>query len=454
LSAQTNNLYLHSRLPLGIPDSTAAERVRMKGSFTANRLFRRQIAGAVCASASFSLMFLISQDLYAQGMGGSSKRMSNPSNPPSMPAQPNFVHNPDGWAISAPITIQAAPENEKAVPTPSPCYEGKYRLPSDNSFLAWLEKWTFEVSMLYQFSNERSRVGEFSWDIDSIGADLTASFYDRPYTSLSLSYFYSHWNGRSSAGQNDTANQSIGSVRILQPFNNIWNSNWRPADQSDVRINHQLAILIETAYGGSIGRLTTANFASQHETIYSLVGDPLLDYQFSWFPERYVPKTLLVANLENLFPEEEKELLGYRDCDSYNYPNLIFEFTTGPQFSTVRIDSSGLGSPKTTSGRQFDYVNSAVLTGSLSSRWGLLVGVTWDAPFASQPVRGGKSDRANTATFTGGLVYNLFPSTAPHVRYRISDFWRRLSLSFLYSYTAFDPLTETNTIQVQASYSF
>jgi hypothetical protein len=219
-------------------------------------------------------------------------------------------------------------------------------------------------------------VGEFSWDIESIGADLTASLYARPYTSLSLSYFYSHWNGWSPTDQHDIANQYIGSVRILQPLNNIWNCSWRPADESDVRINHQLAILIETGYGGSIGRLTTPNFALQHETIYSLVGDPLLDYQFSWFPNRYVPASLLGENLSH---ESREKLLGYRDCNSYNYPNLVFEFATGPQFSTVRIDSSGSGSPRTTAGRQFDYVNSAVLTGSLSSRWGLLVGVTWDA---------------------------------------------------------------------------
>jgi hypothetical protein len=237
-------------------------------------------------------------------------------------------------------------------------------------------------------------------------------------------------------------------VRILQPLDNIWCSNWKPADQSDIPVNNQIAILIGTAYGGSLGRLTTPNFALQHETIYSLVGDTLLDYQFAWFPQRYVPKSLLSATTR----QAQEDLLAYRDCNTYNYPNLVFEFTTGPQFSTVRIDSSGPASSTTTSGRQFDYINSAILTGSLPSRWGFLVGVTWDAPFDSQPVRGGRSDRANTVTFTGGVVFNLFPSNDPGMFHRPS--WQRFSLSLLYSYTAFDPLTETNTIQVQASYSF
>ena len=319
--------------------------------------------------------------------------------------------------------------------------------PSSNA----VSQWTLEASTLYEFSNERRSSGEFSWDINSIGSDLTASFNNRPYTSLSLSYFYSHWNGWSPIGQHDTADQHIGSVRILQPLDNILDHNWRPADQSDVPKNQQLAILLGTAYGGSLGWLTTPHFASQHETIYSLIGDTLLDYQFSWFPERYVPEKLVL--LENAGVTTE-ELLAYRNCNTYNYPNLVFEFSTGPQFSTIRIDSSGSGSAATTSGRQFDYVTSAILTGSFSSRWGFLVGVSWDAPFDSEPVRGGKSDRANTATFTGGLVYNLFPSSDPGVFHHLSDFWKRLSLSFLYSHTAFDPLTETNTIQVQASYSF
>jgi len=411
---------------------------------------------SVCLYAILLLIVLVPNKLEAQSMGMASKNVPNPPNPSTSGPVTNILRDHDGWAITVPGLRANAAENvknEKAVEEPCPCPEPTptpRRRETDNksAFLKWLEKWTFDLSTFYQFSNERSRVGQFSWDINSVGIGLTASFNELPYTSLSASYVYSHWSGWSPTGQKDIANQHIGSVRILQPLDNIWCPKWKPADQSDIPINSQLAILIGTAYGGSLGRLTTPNFALQHERIYSLVGDPLLDYQFAWFPRRCVPKSVRLGETEDL----QQKLLQYRDCSTYNYPNLVFEFTTGPQFSTVRIDSSGPASSTTTSGRQFDYINSAILTGSLPSRWGFLVGVTWDAPFDSQPVRGGRSDRANTATFTGGVVFNLFPSNDPGMFHRPS--WQRFSLSLLYSYTAFDPLTETNTVQVQASYSF
>ena len=425
---------------------------RMTSPLNFGHRYGLEVARLIGLSPIIVLLVFLPDSLWAQAMGMGSKTPPNlPTAPTSSPVT-DILRNPDGWAITVPSQLGAEAPQGEAVPqgeaAPTPCPGVSHLQPSGNPFLRWLQEWTLDLSMLYQFSNERSRVGEFSWDINSVGIDLAASFNERPYTSLSVSYVYSHWNGWSPKGENDITNQHIGSVRILQPLDNIWCHNWRPADQSDIAKNNQLAILLGTAYGGSLGRLATPNFALLHETSYSLVGDTFLDYQFAWFPQRYVP--------EKLFPENaggvSEKLLAYRDCNTYNYPNLVFEFSTGPQFSTVRIESSGSGGSPTTSGRQFDYVNSAILTGSSSCRLGFLVAVTWDAPFDSQPVRGGKSRRANTATFTGGLVYNLFPSTDPGVFHHPS--LERLSLSLLYSYTAFDPLTETNTIQVQASYSF
>ena len=419
----------------------------MREALKANRGSGLRLAGLLGLTTSLALIVLLPCKLDAQGMGKAPKNNTNPPNPPTSSPVTNILRNPDGWAISpAQPGRKSAQAKKSPSPSPSPpCPEAK-NVPrpepsTKGPFIQWLETWTLDLSTLYQFSDQRSRVGELSWDINSFGIGLAASFNAVPYTSLDLSYVYSHWNGWSPTGVHDIANQHLGSVRILQPLDNIWFPKWKPADQSDIPENHQFAILLGTAYGGSLGRLATPSFTLQHETAYSLVGDTLLDYQFAWFPQRNVP--------ENLPPEDR---LPYRDCNTYNYPNLIFEFSTGTQYSTVRLDSTTPGASTTTSERQFDYLNSAILTGSLPCRWGLLVAVTWDAPFDSQPLRGGKSDRANTVTFTGGLVYNLFPSTDPGVVHHPS--LKRLSLSLLYSYTAFDPLTETNTVQVQASYSF
>lgn len=466
LSSRTNDLYLHKALLLLLLESAAAKLAQMKGALTANRGFKPHAGFSISLSVSFVLIAVIPNKLDAQSMGMASKNVPNPPSASTSGPVTNILRDPDGWAITAgpptavPHVAKKRAKKEKAVkekaveeePCQCPPPTAPPRQPqteNKSAFLTWLGEWTFDLSTLYQFSNERSRVGQFSWDINSVGISFTTSFNLRPYTSLGASYVYSHWNGWSPTGQNDVANQHIGSVRILQPLNNIWSCEWKPADQSDIPINHQLAILVGTAYGGSLGRLTTPNFALQHETIYSLIGDAFLDYQFAWFPRRCVPESL---RQEHLSEPQQVKLFQYRDSSTYNYPNLVFEFTSGPQFGTARIDSSGSGSPTTTSGRQFDYVNSAILTGSLPCRWGFLVGVTLNSPFDSQPVRGGRPDRANTATFTGGVVFNLFPSTDPGLFHHPS--WQRFSLSLLYSYTAFDPLTETNAIQVQASYAF
>lgn len=389
--------------------------------------------------------------VYAQASMGP----QNPKNPNGLAPVPNFVHNPDGWSVSATqapsLTLSATPSTTeekkrkpKAARTPS-CEDIQLKPvvpePTPSPFKQWLRDWSFSVSTIYQFSDQRSRVGGLSWDSNFIGIDLAAAFNAKPYTSFDLSYFYSHATGSSPSGADDITNQHIGIVRILQPLDNIWCSDWKPADQSDRPWNQQWALLVRAAYGGSLGSLATPNLAFEHDTTYTFIGDTLLDYQLAWFPSRYIPPGLSPDDLRRL-----------RDCDTYSYPNLVFEFSTGTQFNTARFDSSSSGSSTTTSGRQFDYLNSAILTGSLPCRLGFLVAVTWDAPFDSEPLHGARPYRANTATFTGGLVYNLYPSTDPRAFCHFD--LKRFSFSLLYSYTAFDPFTETNTIQFQASYSF
>ncbi len=327
-----------------------------------------------------------------------------------------------------------------APPTPSPTPGCESTLvPSSLGHTPWWKLWSFSLSGLYQFSNQRSRVGNLSWNINSAGIDFTAAYDYCPYTTLDFLYLYSHFNGSMPGGANDATNQHLGSVRILQPLNPIWFDDWRPADQSAHKVNQQLAALLRATYGGSIGSLEGPNSAFRHDNNNSFVGDALLDYQFAWFPCRV---------------EGKPEAIQYRPqdktCPTYSYPSLLLELGSGMEFSTQQFDSTSTSSAISTSGRQVNYLNFASLTYSFPCRWGLLVGVQWNAPLDSRPVHGGKADYANTATFTSGLVYNLYPYTNPGIQLD----GRRFSLALLYSYTAFDPLSETNTLQLQISYSF
>jgi hypothetical protein len=307
--------------------------------------------------------------------------------------------------------------------------------------IPWWKRWSFSLSGLYQFSNQRSRVGDLSWQSNTAGIDFTAAYDYWPYTTLDFIYLYSNLNGSSPSGSNDVTNQHVGAVRIIQPLNPIWCDNWKPADQSFHQVNQQLATLFRAAYGGSIGSLASPNFASEHDTNNAFVGDALLDYQFAWFPCRFE---------DNGKRDPTRPLPQDKTCLSYSYPSLVFELSSGLEFSTQQFDSSSFSSGISTSGRQLNYLNFASLTYSFRCRWGILVGVQWNAPLDSRPVHGSKPDYANTATFTSGLVYNLYPYTRPGIHLD----GRRFSLALLYSYTAFDPLSETNTLQVQVSYSF
>jgi hypothetical protein len=314
----------------------------------------------------------------------------------------------------------------------------------------WWENLDWSLSTLYQFSSQRSRIAGGSFDSNSAIVDLSVRYNDRPYTSADVSFSYSHISGSVPTGPNVTANQYAGFLRVLQPLNPSWCHDWLPADLGEEKLNHQLAILAGVGYGGSPGSLSLPNSPIVYNTTHTVFGDALLDYQFSWFPCRPAEKL------------DPRRL----------YPSLLLELSSGVQCATVCANSSSAGMTTTSSARQVDYLSIASLTYSFPCRFGVQVAIAWDAPLDSQPLRGAKPDRANTATFSGGLVYNTYPSKSGKPkpeeksiasssnrdkavswwdRFRDSNRW---SGSVLYSYTAFDPLIETNTLLVQISYSF
>jgi hypothetical protein len=288
---------------------------------------------------------------------------------------------------------------------------------------------TWFFSALYDFSNQRSRVGGISVNSGSIDGDLAVLDNLRPYTSLDLSFIYSHATGSSPKGTSQTINEYVGSARLLQPLNPLFpGSKWKPAALSFVQdlehSNCQFAIILGASYGGSLSSTDVRHFPIVYSSARAFTGDALLDYQFAWSKD---PKS--------------------------GYANLFFELSSGIQFDTVGLDSSAQAS---TSGRQLTYQNLAALNWSFWRRVGLLGALEWDAPLNSVPLRGSPHYYANTAIFTAGFTFNYNPGRRynedPAVDSRWD--WNHWSLGLLYSYTAFDPFTETNELRVQVSYSF
>jgi hypothetical protein len=397
----------------------------MKSALLGSYISKRKI-GFVGLSTALALGIYLSGGLYAQATGTGSKSPPKATNPRPPPIVPLFkLPGHDGQAAQ-PIKV----ESEKK---------------------RWWDNLDWSLSTLYQFSSQRSRIGDGTFDSNSAIIDLSVRYNDRPYTSADVSFSYSHVNGSVPTGPNVTADQYAGFLRVLQPLNPAWCSNWKPADlEKEKKLNHQLAILAGVGYGGSPGSLTLPNSPVVYNTSQTVFGDALLDYQFAWFPCR------------NADVDDASRL----------YPSLLFELSSGVQCATVCANSSSAGVTTTSSARQVDYLNIASLTYSFPCRFGVQVAIAWDSPLDSQPLRGAKPDRANTATFSGGLVYNAYPSKSEQPksgeksidsscnRDKAVSWWdclrdsNRWSGSVLYSYTAFDPLTETNTLQVQISYSF
>ena len=379
---------------------------RMRSHLEVSSAGRPKLAGLVSLSASLALMVFLGDSLYAQTSRRESSSAANPAavplpTPLTSGVVTNLMHNPDGKVKRS---------------------ETK----------GWWSKWSFSLSALYDFSSQRSRVGDIPLESNSVGIDCTLTAVSRPYTIFDFAYLYSHGAGSSAGEPSQVINQHLGEVRILQPLDFFW-CHWTPADQSEERFNKQLGIIMDSAYGGALGSLAAPNLLSQHDTQHLFIQDSLLDGQIAIFPCR-----------------KDKEHSGY------SYPNWIGELSSGVRFSQFWVDSSGAGSAMASSGRQLNYVNIASLTHSFTCGWGFLVAIEWDAPLDSQPVRNAKPYYANTATFTGGLVYNLYPDTRSDKSKCLRDLWdpKWWSLSLLYSYTAFDPLTETNTLQIQVFYSF
>jgi hypothetical protein len=405
----------------------------MRSALLGSYKSKRKI-GFVGLSSALALGIYLSGGLYAQATGTGSKSPPKATNPRPPPILPNFkLGGHDGQA--PPPAVGGMKRNEFVKPPAK----------------RWWENLDWTLSTLYQFSSQRSRIGDGTFDSNSAIIDLSVRYNARPYTSADVSYSYSHVSGSVPTGPNVTTDQYAGFLRVLQPLNPAWCPNWKPADlETEKKLNHQLAILAGVGYGGSPGSLTLPNSPVVYNTSHTVFGDALLDYQFAWFPCR---------------PAEAPDPRRL-------YPSLLFELSSGVQGATVCANSSSAGVTTTSSARQVDYLNIASLTYSFPCRFGFQVAIAWDSPLDSQPLRGAKPDRANTATFSGGLVYNTYPSKpgkpksgeksidASCNRDKTVTWWdclrdsNRWSGSVLYSYTAFDPLTETNTLQVQISYSF
>ena len=296
--------------------------------------------------------------------------------------------------------------------------------------------WSLTLSGSYLFSNDRSRVADVSLDGESAMIDLTAADNKWPYTCLDISYTYSYASGSSPADTTQTGNQHVGSLRLLQPIH-FFGETKKPATLNIDKITNQLAVILDGNYGGSLTSTRIPRSPSISSTAYTFLGNALLDYQFGWFPYHEPNK------FNTPKPQD-------------NYPSLLLEFSSGVQFNAIRLHSSSRVSTMTSSGRQLTYQNIASLTYSFPDRLGILVAAEWDAPLYSDPLRGSQPYYANIAVFTAGLTYNYYLGKQTQKGDSGKTPWNlsRWSLSLLYSYIAFDPLTETNQLQVQVSYGF
>jgi hypothetical protein len=279
-----------------------------------------------------------------------------------------------------------------------------------------------------------------------------------PYTSFDVSYTYYHLSGSSPGGTTQSGDQHVGFIRVLQPLEPFWPhcDNWRPITLNADPSPDQFAVILAAGYGGNLVSTQIPRFPSISSTAYTYVGSALLDYQRACFPKRTAKYKWRPCH---------KDATSYLPDPDDNYPSLLFDFSSGIQFNTTRLVSSNPAFAGLWSGRQLTYQNIGSLTYSLRCRLGFLVGAEWDAPLSSDPLHGAQAYHANTAIFTGGIVYNLFPEdkydpsdkAASQERTglgRLFSLRHRLSLSLLYSYTAFDPFAETNQLQFQGSISF
>jgi len=359
---------------------------------------------------SLSLIILHPSDASAQAKGTISE---NPENPLGLPTEP------------IPTSSKPVPNSAGATPvvTPSPTPAPSPAVISPSG----LPLWTFLLSESYQYLNDRSTVGGLTLNSDSSLTDLLAVLNRWPWTWLDIAYMYSHVTASSPAGTSQTGNQNVGSFTLLQPYYPI--GQQKPAPLTSDSVNHQFAIILSSAYGEALTSTNMPHFPTIRSSARTFFGYALLDYQCAWFPGRKAYAT---------------------------YPGWLFEISSGIQFDNIRLHSSDNISSVTSSGQQLTYRNIGSATYSFSNRFGIITSAEWDAPIHSSPLRGSQPFYANTAVFTGGLVYNIYafktPEQGPGRTWK--DNLSQWSASLLYSYTAFDPLGETNQLQVQISYAF
>lgn len=366
--------------------------------------------------SSIAIVLFLTDDLHAQTK---SIAPQNPVNP----------------LVVSPIGFRANPNYAKPV---------KYGMPFDLPVVASLplsEQWSFALSGSYQFLDQRSRVGAVSLDSESAVIDLAVAYNCRPYMVFDLAYAYSHANGSSPEGVSDIVNQNVGSVHVLQPLEPFFPQckEWRPAALSTERLNNQFAIILGADYGASASSIDTPHLPSVHNSANTLLASALFDYQLAYFPCR--PNIKQASSNGTNDCSEQRCSFDYPD----DYASLFLEFSSGIQFNTLWLESSDR--LLTSSGKQLTYQNIATLNYSFFKRFGFLVAAEWDSPLDSQPLHQSQRYYANTVTFTGGLTYNYYPGFG----IGRSDHW---SVSLLYSYTAFDPFTESNQLQVRVSYAF
>jgi hypothetical protein len=320
--------------------------------------------------------------------------------------------------------------------------------------------WWFGISPTYLFLSDRSRVGGISANTNAALLDFTAAHNYWPFTSFDITYSHAVTEGSSPTGTSQNAHGDSLTLSILQPLDWRWDPDWTPANlhfgdyrnpkppdkPSDPTKHFQNAIILSGQYGKEYSSLGAPQTVSKHGYADPFVGSAFYDFQFAYFPHG------------------DERLI---------YPNFLLEFTTGLQFSTLRFGDSAQTSAVTSISEEVVYRDILSLTcspfvanscdvdffGNLpsSSLWKLLgftASFELDNPLSVEPARGSRPFYATTAIFSGGLVYNFYPK-----QHQLSDgnmfkdieAW---SLSLLYSYKAFDPLTEANQLQVQISFAF
>ena len=382
--------------------------------------------GLICILASVTFILAVQQPLHAQTKGTKATNPATPTAPPKIVGRPQPIRD----VVNPSPGFEAA--KGRVFPT-SPIQE----------FLSWLrDDWSYSLWGTYQFLNERSRVGDISLDDQSVGIDLVMDLKIPPYTTLDFGYSYLNANGSSPDGRTETLNQHVGSLNVLQPLEPIFtpNAGWMPPSLStDHPRNSQWAAILGIGYGSTIGSVGSPGSVSTHFNDRTFIGNALLDYQFALFPNRKLPAG------------SDKHV---EDC-SDDYAKFYLEISSGVQVLSSRLDSSDRVSGASY-GRQVTYQNIATADYAFWGRLGVLVSAEWDAPIKSKPFRNSQADNANTATFTGGLTYNYYPGIRckngeGSIGRWLSNHW---SVSVLYSYTAFDPLTETNELSVRFSYTF